>query len=200
MSDPHVCTTSGIMFNLAEPTPEMVSIRDIAYALSRIVRFNGHGDSISVAQHSVMVHDDLYTNHGAGAGIALLGLLHDAHEAYTGDLPTPLKGLLPGVHEVQERIQDAIHERVFGEPYQVSMAARAMIKDSDIRSLKSEAYRMFPPHEVDKWEVARETENWESIPVQRPLVPRSPRMASIAFLSRFHSSYREAFEKGWRDD
>ena len=26
MSDPHVCTTSGIMFNLAEPTPEMASI------------------------------------------------------------------------------------------------------------------------------------------------------------------------------
>ena len=200
MSDPHICTTSGIMFNLAEPTPEMVNIRDVAHALSRIVRFNGHGDGISVAQHSVMVHDDLYTNHRAGAGIALLGLLHDAHEAYTGDLPTPLKELLPGIYKIQERIQDAIHESVFGEPYQVPMAARAMINDSDIRSLKSEAYHMFPLREVDKWEVARGTENWASIPVQYPIVPWSPRVAGIAFLSRFCSSYSEVFGEDWRDN
>jgi hypothetical protein len=65
----------------------MVCIEDIAYALAHTFRFGGH-TPITVAQHCLAVCNKMpYT-------LKLAGLLHDAHEAYIGDLVTPLKRLL----------------------------------------------------------------------------------------------------------
>jgi uncharacterized protein len=55
--------------------------------LSNICRFAGHVKTFySVAQHSVECAKQAPNNH-----IAKLCLFHDAHEAYTGDVPNPIK-------------------------------------------------------------------------------------------------------------
>ena len=87
-----VQTVSGIPFDLLDPKPDMVRGDDIAHALSRIVRFNGHtsGEPYSVAHHSMLVAD-LLASWGAPPAIVREGLLHDAAEAYYGDIVSPLK-------------------------------------------------------------------------------------------------------------
>ena len=77
-------TYTGLRFYPFEPDPENVCIEDIAHALSLICRFGGHCKQFySVAQHSVLV--SLNCPH------PLHGLLHDAEEAYIGDVCRPVK-------------------------------------------------------------------------------------------------------------
>jgi hypothetical protein len=52
-------------------------------------------DLYSVAQHSVLVADLLLAQKQP-AHVCLWGLLHDAHEAYLGDITTPAKAALFG--------------------------------------------------------------------------------------------------------
>ena len=78
-------TASGLGFDPEDPKPEAIVIEDIAHALSNICRFGGHtGSFYSVAQHSVLV--SLHTN----AKFARAGLMHDASEAYIGDIIRPV--------------------------------------------------------------------------------------------------------------
>jgi hypothetical protein len=79
-------TYTGKLFDLLNPDPERIDLRDIAHALARIGRFTGHGDQIfSDAQHSVIVCD-LAPEH-----LKRWALLHDAEEAYGGDVSSPMK-------------------------------------------------------------------------------------------------------------
>lgn len=76
-------------------TYDQVDIRDIRRALSMQCRFYGHLDRFySVAEHSVLVSEiaERLGDHEA----VLPALLHDAHEAYTGDLASPQKSMVPG--------------------------------------------------------------------------------------------------------
>jgi 5'-deoxynucleotidase YfbR-like HD superfamily hydrolase len=82
-------TASGREIDLLEPDPARISLADIAHHLSQINRWNGASQRpISVAQHSLLVSRALERH---GPRLAMLGLLHDAHEAYMGDIATPVK-------------------------------------------------------------------------------------------------------------
>lgn len=92
MNAPWLQTASGRAFDLMAPTPDMVDLTiDVPEALARITRFTGHVRSgpYSVAQHCVLGADALYAQ-TLRADIALAFLLHDAHEAYLGDMATPI--------------------------------------------------------------------------------------------------------------
>ena len=82
-------TYSGIKFYPLDSRVEDICIEDIAHALSNVCRYGGHSRRhYSVAQHSVyvsLVVGQLEPEH------ALWGLLHDAAEAYIGDMVRPLK-------------------------------------------------------------------------------------------------------------
>ena len=89
-----VQTYSGVAFDLKAPRAEDVRAVDIAHALAYSCRFGWHTRAhYSVAQHSILVTALVWhrTNDPAAR---LLALLHDAHEAFTGDLIQPMKQMI----------------------------------------------------------------------------------------------------------
>lgn len=85
-------TCTGVMFDYSDPRPEDVSLTDIAFALSNTCRFGGHVPFYSVAEHALLVRRLVIEAGHPELGLAALH--HDSHEAYMGDVPTPLKRLL----------------------------------------------------------------------------------------------------------
>ncbi len=101
-------------FDIVNPATWVFDLDDIAQSLSNQCRFNGHVDFYSVAEHCVRVseileRDDAFNN------TILLGLMHDAAEAYIGDIPGPWKSLVSidgrPIAEVEREIELAIFER-----------------------------------------------------------------------------------------
>lgn len=104
---PEVCTYLHNMVSFVEPTEHQINIVDIAHALSMIPRFNGHTNTrYTVAQHCIAVSERVDPKY------ALAALLHDAHEAYTGDIVSPLKILLPELKQIEIRLNEAIFKNV----------------------------------------------------------------------------------------
>lgn len=105
-------TVSGRKINITNPDPSTIVIEDIAWALSRLPRFSGHSIPYvpySVAQHCIQVANDLKEY---GPGIQLLGLLHDAAEAYINDLPSPVKHI-PEIHAVIKKLEDSLMDAIY---------------------------------------------------------------------------------------
>lgn len=79
----------GRLFWPLDPRPSEVRVDDIAHSLSLTCRFAGHcREFYSVAQHSLLVAELVER---IAPELALQALLHDAAEAYLGDIPRPLK-------------------------------------------------------------------------------------------------------------
>lgn len=127
-------TYSGIRIDLRNPTPAMIKPTDIAHALGYICRFGGQLNNFySVAQHSILVMmlAPLHLKRAA--------LIHDAAEAYLGDVISPLKHILKDVYEpLETAMQIAIFER-FNEPIE----HLALIKKYDMQAyeMEREAYK-----------------------------------------------------------
>lgn len=85
-----ISTHTGRLIDPFNPTRANIHIDDIAHALSLICRFGGQTDRFySVAEHCIFVATIAEERHGPRT--ALWGLLHDAAEAYLGDIVSPLK-------------------------------------------------------------------------------------------------------------
>lgn len=109
--DSYIRTFTGRKFWPLNPNPDDVAIEDIAHALAYKCRYNGHTDRFySVAEHSYRV--SLFCTKPN----RLVGLLHDAAEAYLPDVPRPIKPHLPGFKELERKIDRAIAVH-FGTPY-----------------------------------------------------------------------------------
>lgn len=105
-SPTEIQTFTGKVIDLGLVTEEDIDIVDIAHALSLINRYTGHTVvPYSVAQHSIHVSKLVADEH------ALWGLLHDASEAYLGDVSRPLKSMLPDYKRLEEMVQRAIADR-----------------------------------------------------------------------------------------
>ena len=90
-------TAIGRDFDLcaAAPILEINWLREVAEPLAKQARFNGQTPGIvySVAQHCVVGADAMLVETGKPL-LALAFLLHDAHEAFIGDITTPTKNAL----------------------------------------------------------------------------------------------------------
>jgi len=125
-----------------------IDIRDIAHALALLCRFNGHcARFYSVAQHSVWVSRQCGDE-------ALIGLLHDAAEAYLGDIPTPVKHRLPAFKTAEEKAEQAIAAR-FG----LQELGSLRVKAADAEALGLEKRHLLHSGEADWAHLACET--WE---------------------------------------
>lgn len=95
-------TSSGRFYDPMFPASIDFNLKDIAHSLSLLCRFNGHVKQFySVAEHCVLVKQYL-SRTGAAKDVQRQGLLHDAAEAYYGDVPTPVKRFVPE-HRVREK-------------------------------------------------------------------------------------------------
>lgn len=132
-----LATASGGMWSIENPQEDQVHLRDIAAGLSRTCRYAGQiseeAEFYSVAEHSVIM-----TSWAHQAGLvrtrseALLYLIHDGSEAYFGDMPTPLKALIPDFRALEDRAQNVIY-RAFGVEEKLVRALKPELKGIDTR-------------------------------------------------------------------
>jgi len=122
--------SSGKKFFPLRCAPEDFEIEDIAHALSNICRYGGHGAFYSVAEHAVLVSLMVPFEH------ALWGLLHDAAEAYVGDMVRPLKSNIPIFGRIEDRVFGQLAKR-FGlkgeQPEEVTWADNLILRPEVMR-------------------------------------------------------------------
>lgn len=110
-------TLSGKAFYPLAPRADDLDIRDIAHSLAMQCRYNGHVRRFySVAEHCVLMSDHVLGSKLATAELttnqlALWALLHDAPEAYIGDMVRPLKLQMPEFRDAGDRIMAVIASR-----------------------------------------------------------------------------------------
>jgi hypothetical protein len=130
-------TVTGRAFWPLDPHVDDVDPEDIAHALSMLCRFGGHVSAFySVAEHCVLMSEAVAPED------ALWALLHDATEAYLGDMIRPLKLAMPAYVQVENRLMEVICHR-FGLPLQCPPT----VKEADTRILRDErdALKTAPP-------------------------------------------------------
>jgi hypothetical protein len=122
--------------DLCAPHSADIDVRDIAHALSLTNRFGGHtNEPYSVAAHSCHV------SRLVPQRWALHALLHDAAEAYLGDLVKPLKHLVSGFAALEMEVDGAIAER-FGLHW--GAESFLAVKRADNLALRTELQMFFP--------------------------------------------------------
>jgi hypothetical protein len=132
-------TVSHIRVDLENPTEDMIEIRDIAKGLSLTCRFGGQIPRFySVAQHSILVQALCPPQ------LKLEGLLHDASEAYLGDVIKPLKTLLGAHYKVIEFNFETLIFQKFG----LDISRLREIKKYDLMAydLEDQALRQNNPY------------------------------------------------------
>jgi hypothetical protein len=174
-----ILTASGGVFWPLDPRPDEVELADIAHALSHLCRFTGHVRAFySVAEHACHVHDLLELD-GHDGNTCRWGLLHDASEAYIGDVARPTKmageGFGTAYRDVEQRLMDVIAQRYGLRP----TLQPAVVKAADDRLLITERRDLMPP-------VAAAALQWPAAaPIARSLArPWAPDRARLEFVIR----------------
>ena len=140
----YITTFSGAHFRFDEPGPFI--LKDIVHSLACTVRFRGHTIvPYYVAQHCVLVAREM-ENCGESKDAVVAGLMHDAHEAYVGDVPSPLKWHCPEFAAVERRVENAL--RVALTP-SVDSLIYDLVKSYDRVLLHREACSLMLP--VPEW-------------------------------------------------
>lgn len=124
MEDCWISLLSGAKFNYNKPEESDVTIDDLASATSNICRYAGHLPRFySVAQHLVnasRIVEGICGNRNDPAVFA--ALMHDTAEAFTNDLPTPLKWAFPVFKKLEVSIETAMGKKFgFEYPYPASV-------------------------------------------------------------------------------
>lgn len=170
--NPHAITTSqGFTFDYLNPGACPIGIETIAHALSHVCRFGGHCRHFySVAQHSIHVSEIVPPE------LALEALFHDAAEAFLGDVPKPLKRLLPDYCVLEKKIQAVIAHR-----FSLPPATDPRIKEADEILLVTEQRDLMPEEEKN---LVNYQVNLDRALPQR-ITPWSATVARALFLERW---------------
>lgn len=164
-----ISTFSGNRFWPLDPRPEEIHIEDIAHALSNICRYFGHCHAYyNVAEHSVILASYVPRH------LALQALLHDAAEAYVGDMGRPLKDCLPEYVAIEQNIAKMIFEK-----FRLPWPMNSYIKEIDNRILLDERAKLMVPSGWE-WEYTKGLE-----PLGVTISCWTPREAKREFLRLF---------------
>lgn len=148
-----IVTYTGKVVRPMNPDPSSICIEDVAHALANTCRYSGHCSTYySVAEHcvnvSLVVPEEL----------ALQALLHDSAEAYLTDIPRPIKPLLVGYKEAENKLLSAILK---GLGTDITTPMSPEIKNADNLLLAVEQFHLIPnttywpyimtPEQIDEW-------------------------------------------------
>ncbi len=148
---PFIVTYTGKMFPYDRVTADCIDIRDIGHALSHLCRFTGHTSMFySVAQHSLLVSEKMQ----GGPEAKLAGLLHDATEAYTNDLSTPLKKYMnkrAGGYGPYVELQDSITTTILSKWKVKYVPSEIQLYDSAACVFEAEGFMGLSQEELEKY-------------------------------------------------
>lgn len=164
-----ISTVSGRFFDLLKPEEYEFDIEEIATALANICRYTGHVDKYySVAEHSVLV------SRLVPDSLAMCGLLHDASEAFVGDVSSPLKKLLPEYRKIEDSIQEAIAKQ-----FNIQYPFPVEVHEADKRMYWNERQTVAPGPRDRLWH--------QNLRAARKVQAEgmSPAMAKRMFLARY---------------
>lgn len=184
---PWLATSLGGMWSIEHPADRDVFIDDIAAGSARTCRYAGQlrddVEFFSVAEHAIeMTVWAIQNGYIQYLEDALAILLHDASEAYFGDMPTPLKQLLPEFRAFEDRAQDVII-RAFGLTAENTVITKKTIKEIDNRIRVDERPRLIAEPAMS----AGHNVTWDNGDLMQPLDVTlqclAPEQARIAFLN-----------------
>lgn len=169
-SGPIMTLYSGASFDLLDPWNSEFTVEDIAHGLAHVCRYAGQCRSFySVAEHSLLVSDVV-------PELALEALMHDAAEAFLGDITRPLKQLLPEYKAIERDVGAAIFHRLGIDEARVSG-----VKAADLRVLAAEQQQIMPPG-TNSWAAAAGV-----VPAPIEVKFLAPPMAKREFLDRYRA-------------
>ena len=147
-----ITTFTGKHIDPLNPEVDLIDIRDIAHALSMTCRANGHVKRFySVGQHCIACAKEAKMR-GYDLHVQLAALLHDAREAYLCDIPRPMKDMIPGYQEAEDRLQDMIWNKYLDEP--LTETERKNIQEIDDDMLACEFHMLMPEdYSGDYWKI-----------------------------------------------
>lgn len=138
-------THSGIKIDLENITANDITIDDIAHHLTKICRYGGALDlnlHYSVANHSIALYYYAWERN-VPIEVQRGLLMHDAAEAYLGDIVAGLKPLLPCYKELELKVEKLITSK-YGLSTDVVTAS--VVKELDTRILLDEAKVFMPQY------------------------------------------------------
>ena len=142
-------SASGSYLDLHNLKPEDIQVTDIAHHLSHLCRFGGATfEFYSVAEHSIHVARVVNTMLGR-PDLAMAALMHDASEAYLGDMRTPIKHMpeMAPYLKLEAEVQEVIHQH-FGIP-PLNEDDHNIIKQADLIMLATERRWFMPTVDTD---------------------------------------------------
>ena len=162
--------------DLINPDHRSIATEDIAHHLANIARFNGATDSFySVAAHSWYC-SMIVKNYGPE--VQLLALMHDAAEAYLGDVTSPLKCLLREYQHLERRMWYAI-----ADAYGLNRSLPPCVKEADTRAYVKERMHLISSRNMmDDPDAAQ----FEDVKVPALALPGPDVDAKQLFLDRYY--------------
>jgi hypothetical protein len=183
-----ICTATGRRVDLHMPMPAQIDIMDIAWHLAQKPRFSGAcRRPFSGAEHSLLVCEIVEREYSDLPHLLLRALMHDAHEAYTGDMHTPGKQVIGNAwYDFERRFENIVALRF---DLRRELGYGPVIKHADLQALATERRDLMPQRGPgsDPWDCLRGIEPVSWVQLNSPdLAQHDWEFWRDRFLDKFH--------------